>query len=176
MPYESDYFLPEGQTIFFVNQRLLVVKTILLTFNCKDLELALTDELNIDIDGMELFQEIKMLIDIIMVNANESPNPSELLKYPLNLPKFIFSKNLETYAPNLSICLRILLTLLVSIASAERLFSKLKLIKTYLRSTMSQQRISGLALISIEHELLDQLDILDIINDFASVKARKIKF
>ena len=31
-------------------------------------------------------------------------------------------------------------------------FSKLKIIKIYLRSTMSQERLDGLAIISIEHE------------------------
>ncbi|CAI6374655.1 unnamed protein product [Macrosiphum euphorbiae] len=59
--------------------------------------------------------------------------------------------------------------------SRERTFSKLKLIKTYLRSTMSQQRLTGLATIRIEKELSEQLNYEDIINDFASKKARKIK-
>nr|CAI5858450.1 unnamed protein product [Callosobruchus analis] len=35
----------------------------------------------------------------------------------------------------------------VSVASCERSFSKLKLIKTYLRSTMGQERLSGLAIL-----------------------------
>jgi len=40
---------------------------------------------------------------------------------------------------------------------------------------MSQQRLTGLATISIEKELSEQLNYEDIINDFASKKARKIK-
>ena len=43
-----------------------------------------------------------------------------------------------------------MLTVPVSVASAKRKFSKLKLIKSYLRSTMSQQRLNGLVLLSIE--------------------------
>ncbi len=39
----------------------------------------------------------------------------------------------------------------VTVASAERSFSKLKLIKNDLRSTMDQDRLVHLALISIEH-------------------------
>jgi hypothetical protein len=39
--------------------------------------------------------------------------------------------------PNVSIACRILLTILVTVGSAERTFSKLKLLKNYLRSTMS---------------------------------------
>ena len=44
------------------------------------------------------------------------------------------------------------LTLPVTVATAERSFSKLKLIKNYLRSTMGQERLSGLAMLSIEND------------------------
>lgn len=64
---------------------------------------------------------------------------------------------------------------MIGLTGAERTFSKLKLIKTYLRSTMSQQRLTGLAKICIEKELSEQLNYDFIINDFASKKARKIK-
>ncbi|GFV87647.1 retrovirus-related Pol polyprotein from transposon TNT 1-94 [Trichonephila clavipes] len=47
-----------------------------------------------------------------------------------------------------------MLTVPVSTASAERSFSKLKLIKTYLRSTMSQDRLSALSVLSIEAEIV----------------------
>ena len=47
-----------------------------------------------------------------------------------------------------------MLTIAFSIASCERSFSKLKLIKTYLRSSMSQERLTNLAIISIEKEFL----------------------
>ena len=71
------------------------------------------------------------------------------------------------------VALRIMLTIPLTSAGAERSFSKLKLIKTYLRSTMSQQRLTELATICIEKELSEQLDYEEIINDFASKKARK---
>ena len=40
----------------------------------------------------------------------------------------------------------------------ERSFSKLKLIKSYLRSTMSQKRLSELVILSIENEMLTELE------------------
>ena len=40
----------------------------------------------------------------------------------------------------------------MSVASVERSFSKLKIIKTYLRSTMSQERLDESVLLSIEKE------------------------
>lgn len=107
---------------------------------------------------------------------------SELQILQMCLPKRInsiievleFVKSLDCF-PNVSIAYRILLTLPVTVASAERSFSKLKLIKTYLRSTMSQEMLNGLAILSIESELLEKLDLEDFIDDFASQNARRSK-
>ena len=49
-------------------------------------------------------------------------------------------------------------------------FSKLKIIKTYLRSTMSQQRLNGLALLSIEKEMLNEINYNNLIDNFALQK------
>ncbi|XP_022003042.2 zinc finger MYM-type protein 1-like [Helianthus annuus] len=68
---------------------------------------------------------------------------------------------------------KVLLTIPVTVASAERSFSKLKLLKTYLRSTMSQERLNGLATISIESEILDTMDYKELIESFASKNARR---
>ncbi|ESN90562.1 hypothetical protein HELRODRAFT_153393, partial [Helobdella robusta] len=78
--------------------------------------------------------------------------------------------------PNLRVALQILLTIAVSIASCERSFSKLKIILSYLRASMGQDRLSDLALMSVEREVLEQIDFDGIINQFAAVKARKINF
>jgi hypothetical protein len=75
---------------------------------------------------------------------------------------------------NAFVAYRIMLTIPVTVASAERSFSKVKLIKSYLRSTMSQQRLNGLALLAIEKEMLTEIDYNSLINDFASQKARKV--
>ena len=59
------------------------------------------------------------------------------------------------------------MTLPVTVATAETSFSKLKIIKTYLhvRSTMSQERLDGLAIISIEHECAKDTDFDQVIKD-----------
>ena len=61
----------------------------------------------------------------------------------------------------------------VSVASCERSFSKLKLIKSYLRSTMSQIRLTSIATLSIERDITDNTNFDDVINDFATLKARR---
>ena len=55
------------------------------------------------------------------------------------------------------------LTLPVSTATAERSFSKLKIIKNYLRSNMSQNRLSLLATISIERTRAHTINLDDVI-------------
>ena len=59
---------------------------------------------------------------------------------------------------------------------AEISFSKLKLIKSYLRSTMSQKRLSRLVILSIENKILEELEYKNLISQFTSQKARKINF
>ena len=44
----------------------------------------------------------------------------------------------------------------------------LKLIKSYLKLTMSQQKLSGLAILSIENEMLEELENKNLISQFAS--------
>ena len=65
---------------------------------------------------------------------------------------------------------RILLTIPMTIASAERSFSKLKLLKSYTHSTMKQERLNGLAIISLENDILEKIKYEDIIEDFTSNK------
>ena len=57
--------------------------------------------------------------------------------------------------------------------SGERSFLKLGKVKGDLRSSMGQERLSMLTLMSIEHELLRSLDFTDTVEEFALAKARK---
>lgn len=82
---------------------------------------------------------------------------------------------LETF-PNVEIAMRLYLCMFVTNCTRERSFSKLKLVKNYLRNTMGQDRLSSLTLLSIEHDRLRQLDFSDISTDFARQKARKYPF
>lgn len=77
-----------------------------------------------------------------------------------------------SFPDNLTACL-IFLTILVTVASAERSFSKFKIVKNYLKNSMSQDRLSNIAILNIERSRSDELDIEKIIDNFANAKARK---
>ena len=64
----------------------------------------------------------------------------------------------------------------VTNCTGERSFSKLKLILNYLRNTMGQERLSSLAILSIESEILRAIDMTDVVEKFIHQKARKKSF
>uniref|UniRef100_A0A3Q1DI04 TTF-type domain-containing protein n=1 Tax=Amphiprion ocellaris TaxID=80972 RepID=A0A3Q1DI04_AMPOC len=119
-----------------------------------------------DVDAEDLKLEVKGAARSFPAHIS---SPSEMLDY-------IYKESGLDIYPNLSIALRLLLTLPVTVASGERSFSKLKMIKTYLRSTMSQDRLSALAVLSIEQEVRKSVDMDLLISRFAEAKARKVKF
>lgn len=63
---------------------------------------------------------------------------------------------------------------LCTVASAEGSSSHLKLIKTYLRLTMSREHLSDLAKISIKCDVAVLLDYIDLINELVAVSTRKV--
>ena len=64
----------------------------------------------------------------------------------------------------------------VTVASVERSFSKLKIIKDSKRNSIEQTRLQDVALSSIEHKEAAKMDIKELINDFANAKARRKQF
>ena len=74
---------------------------------------------------------------------------------------------------NMDVCLRIFLSILPSNSCGERSFSVLNRLKDYLRSTMGEERLSTLAAFISNFELMSALDFEAIIDEFASLKARK---
>jgi hypothetical protein len=67
----------------------------------------------------------------------------------------------------------IFLSIPVTVASAERSFSKLKLIKNYLKNSISEDRLTNIAILNIEREKTSELEIDKIINDSENLKSRK---
>lgn len=76
----------------------------------------------------------------------------------------------KNFFPGIHSLLQIFLTVPVSSATAERSFSALRKIKSYLRTTMVEERLSGLATLYI-HSSFD-MDLEGVIDIFASKNRR----
>ena len=85
---------------------------------------------------------------------------------PFDLLNEIARFKLEEIFGNVCIALRIFCSIPATVASAERSFSKLSLIKNFQRSTMTQGRLNDLAILSIESELARSINFSECINTF----------
>ncbi|XP_049319200.1 uncharacterized protein LOC111190798 [Astyanax mexicanus] len=90
-----------------------------------------------------------------------------LLKYNLQ----------DTFSETVTL-LNILITTPMTTAEAERCFSTLKRIKTFLRNAMGQERLNALAMLSMERELVRNMPDFNesVIDHFAAFKERRAKF
>lgn len=69
------------------------------------------------------------------------------------------------------IALGILLTTPITDAFGERIFSKL--VNAYLKSTMGDERLSTIAVLSIKNDIAENFDWTTLANEFVEIKARK---
>jgi len=130
---------------------------------CTDFATAFPD----DVDGARLVDEIQDCR--ILVSRRVGVDVTAL-----GILKFIASFDENDVFSNLKVGLQILLTVSISVAGCERSFSKMKLIMTYLRSTMTEGRLTNLAILSVERETFKPVDFTKLIENFAAVRARKV--
>lgn len=99
-----------------------------------------------------VFEREQLQNELTIIYADETKylGPQELLKY-------IFENDLCEVYIQLTKLLRLILTLPVTTASSERNMSTLKRIKSYLRNSMENSRLSNLSTLSIEKSLLKSL-------------------
>lgn len=102
------------------------------------------------------------------IKSNKISKISQLADYLLIKNKFIASS-----VPNICTAFIMFITLPVTVASSERSFSKLKIIKSYLRNSMSGTRLCDLSIISIEHERSRCLDLDKLARQFLQLKSRR---
>ncbi|KAJ7322657.1 hypothetical protein JRQ81_018944 [Phrynocephalus forsythii] len=126
---------------------------------CKNLEKSSIHNGNKNIDDEDLCCEIA-----IARRLPKSMPPQGVILF------IVQQKHLDS-VPNVSVAL-----LPVSVTSGKCSFSKLKLIKTYLRSTTLQGRLVGLATVSIEQAEASTTDLKESLTKFAKGKARKLIF
>ncbi|KAK4886466.1 hypothetical protein RN001_002737 [Aquatica leii] len=91
------------------------------------------------------------------------------------LQLFINNNLCETFSESVKF-LKLLCTLPMTTVESERCFSTLKRIKTFLRNTMSQERLCALAMLSMEKSLIENIVNFNelVIDHFANSKDRRI--
>lgn len=95
----------------------------------------------------------------------------------VHLLQFLIENNLLADFSETCLVLHAIVTMPMTTAEAERCFSTLKRIKTFLRSTMSQNRLTALAMLSIEKEMIQDIENFNqlVIEEFISKKDRRLQ-
>lgn len=130
---------------------------------------------NLDETYPKLFDKTSLKTELTVLFSDEDLNGKafqEIFRY------FVHNSLQDSFIQSFKL-LKLILTLPVTSASAERSFSTLKRILTFSRNATSEERLSDLALITIEKSLLKTLlsheDFYNEIIDEFAIKERRIE-
>ncbi|KAK0138714.1 Zinc finger MYM-type protein 1 [Merluccius polli] len=129
-------------------------------FLCEEDLRGLADHYNVDLKPEE-----------VLVAKNYLARKRESL--PIADMQSVFSLLDQVMFPTLTQVIQISLTIPVSSCTCERTFSVLRRLHTWLRSTMGQDRLHHLAIMSVEREELSKFSHGQVIDHFAKMKTRR---
>jgi len=145
----------------FSQETLLLISAIgrLLQFNMHEHDLTLFSN-RFNLNDSELETELRLLKSLPEFEIGKT---SKTIYQWLNN---LSNNNLCNSFQNIYIILTHFVTMPVTSCSCERSFSKLSLVKTKLRSCMTQDRLESMMLVFVEQKLASELDLEDIIEKF----------
>ena len=127
-----------------------------------------------DIDVEHLKVQLSMLPDMIKTAINGS------IKRVTNVRTIADAMmQSEIYQSMLCEVHKVLLlyfTFPVTTSTAERSFSSLRRIKTYLRNTMSAWKLNNLLLMHVHQHKTDKLNLVELAKEFISVNSRRMNY
>ncbi|KAF0712179.1 Uncharacterized protein FWK35_00029971 [Aphis craccivora] len=120
-----------------------------------------------------LFQLFSKPLDKSNITLENITNSLSL--FPVDKSLMEKSEEVKHILPCANLLCRLALTSPVTVASNERTFSKLKLVNIFLRSTMNDDRLNSLVILGIEKDIVDQLNINKLAQQWSNLKERRIQ-
>ena len=119
-----------------------------------------------DLDIDRLRRQILLLVDVIRVGV---PSVKEVTSVRTICDAMNHEHAYKTTLSEVHKLLRLFLTIPLTSSTAERTFSVLRCLLTYLRSTMTEQRLNNCLLLHTHKDLTDNIDLLTIAKEFIAV-------
>lgn len=119
---------------------------------------------DLDIEFVEKLLQFKQMVLCM---------PESQKNYFHALLKVLIKYNISSTFPSIEIALKIFTCMPCSNASGERSFSVLKRVKTYLRSSLANEKTSSLSLLCMESKVVKSIAWSTLVKRFAKDKARK---
>lgn len=126
------------------------------------LESIYHEDLNMD----KLKIQLKMLPDAVKVTPMNGIPIKQVTRIQTICQVFNIQPTFKKLLAEVHKLLRIYLTIPVTTSTAERNFSALRRIKSYLRSSMTQARLNHCLLLHVLRDKTDQLDKKDVAKEF----------
>ena len=140
-----------------------------------DIGSELQEALRGDIDIDQLVKELNMLSCIV-----KSADPGIKRVTSIRTIMNIFSSqphlDLRKVYCNIHTLMKLYLTVPLSNASAERSFSALRRIKSYLRNRLTQEHLNHYMMLNVHKQLTDVIDLNDVAKTFVSSNERRLNF
>ena len=136
------------------------LESIILKPSCSESEVTAAVQQYSELDGTTLHTQLAMVKQMI---GEEELSTGVLVSKLRSMDPVV--RALFTQVERL---VRILLTIPCSSAEAERSFSGLRRLKTYLRNSMTQARLNHLAILHVHQEMTDNIDVVAVARDFVS--------
>ncbi|XP_035690920.1 zinc finger MYM-type protein 1-like [Branchiostoma floridae] len=124
-----------------------------------------------DLDPPKLRRHLSMLPDII---EQALPEVKKVTSIRTICSAMTTASHRSTFTQTHKL-LRLYLTVPITSATSERAFSSLKRLLTYLRSTMTEQRLNNCMLMHVHKDIVDDMDLSDIAADFASLNGDRMR-
>lgn len=129
-----------------------------------------------DIDLERLKIQLSLVQDMIKTANSESIPVTKVTNVRTIAEAMNTSDIYKTMLSEVNRLLQLYFTFPVTTATAERSFSSLRRIKTFLRSTMTECRLNNLFLLYVHKSMTDTLDLSQIAKDFVSVNSRRMNY
>ena len=128
---------------------------------------------DLDLERLEL--QLKMLPDLVKC-LNAAVPTKQVTKLETLCNVMVENPNNRKLCSEIDKLLRLHLNVPATSATAERTFSVLRRLKSYLRTTMTQERLNNVILLKIYQSELDDLDIHGIAEKFATCNESRRAF
>lgn len=125
-----------------------------------------------EINTSKILSEFPSAKSLIQTNLKKSITSEKNIQLDIDNIISSLSQLPTAFSETLKI-ISLIKTLPITTASNERFFSSLKSVKNYLRTTMGDQRLSDLMVISVEKEEANDINLNEAVDIFANMKSRR---
>ena len=143
-------------------------------------EAVIPDEIhtfyNTDIDFQKLELQLQLLPDAIKAVPLQGIAVTQVTKIQTICDVFQEQSSLKVMLSEIHKLILIYFTVPITTATAERSFSALKRIKTYLRNSMTQQRLNHCVILHVHQEKTDNLNLIEVAQEFVEKNDRRKGF